>query len=220
MYYYLYKIVDTKYNAEYIGAHQTLDLNDGYMGSGLIIQNIIKKHGINRLQKEILSFFNSKEELYAAEKEIVNEEYINRKDTYNKMIGGISGPNQTGKKHYTNGTKNRLLNDYDDIPEGYYLGCTTNYLVENKQKAGRKASLNTLFINNGIDNKRINKNLPIPEGWNKGRIINYTMDYSVISASNRNSFWVTNGLKNKKIKHGENIPKGFKRGKTQKVKNN
>ena len=36
--------------------------------------------------------------MYNAEKKVVTEEYINGDNTYNKMVGGIGGPDQTNKK--------------------------------------------------------------------------------------------------------------------------
>lgn len=66
------------------------------MGSGQALRLAFKKYGINNFKKEILEYFNSEEELYAREKEIVNEDFIKRSDTYNVIKGG------TGQWSYVN----------------------------------------------------------------------------------------------------------------------
>lgn len=58
------------------------------MGSGLLIKRAIEKQGIENFEKEILFIFDSKEEAEFKEAEIVNEEFVQRNDTYNIAIGG------------------------------------------------------------------------------------------------------------------------------------
>ena len=87
-YYLVYKITNTLNNCIYIGVHATNKLEDGYMGSGTLIRKAIKESRKENFKKEILFFCNSKEEMFAKEKEIVNLEFIKREDTYNKVLGG------------------------------------------------------------------------------------------------------------------------------------
>ncbi len=61
------------------------------MGSGRALENAIKKHGIKNFKRCILQSFKEKDEAYKREREIVNEEFINREDTYNMKVGGIGG---------------------------------------------------------------------------------------------------------------------------------
>ena len=87
--YYLYQIKNKINNKIYIGVHQTDDINDGYMGSGTEIRKAIKKYGKDNFEKEILEYFDNEDDMYAREMEIVTEEFIARKDTYNVSLGGI-----------------------------------------------------------------------------------------------------------------------------------
>lgn len=75
----------------YIGKHQTENLDDGYMGSGLRIQRAIKKYGVENFEKTILFECQSFEEMNAKEAEIVNEDFIARDDVYNIKLGGEGG---------------------------------------------------------------------------------------------------------------------------------
>lgn len=73
----------------YIGLHATKNLNDGYLGSGVFLKKAIKKYGKDNFTKEILFIFNNKKDMITKEKEIVNEGFIKRKDTYNMTKGGF-----------------------------------------------------------------------------------------------------------------------------------
>ena len=61
------------------------------MGSGKYIVRAIKKYGVENFKKEILFECASQEELNSKERELVNEDFVNRKDTYNLVMGGIQG---------------------------------------------------------------------------------------------------------------------------------
>lgn len=100
MYYLIYKITNNINGKIYIGKHKTKDKNDNYMGSGKYIQNAIRKYGKENFTKEILYELDSEEEMNAKEAEIVNEDFLSRKDTYNLAIGGKGGDFVAANKKY------------------------------------------------------------------------------------------------------------------------
>lgn len=87
-FYYVYQITNKINGSIYVGIHATDNINDGYMGSGLLIRRAIKKYGIENFVKIILFEGNSYQELLDKETEIVTTEFINREDTYNLREGG------------------------------------------------------------------------------------------------------------------------------------
>ena len=90
-YYLIYKITNQINNKIYIGAHETNDKNDSYMGSGAYLKRAQKKYGLNSFKKEILFECKSSDEMYQKEAEIVDEEFVARLDTYNLKVGGDGG---------------------------------------------------------------------------------------------------------------------------------
>jgi group I intron endonuclease len=91
MHYYIYKITNTINGKIYIGVHKTKNINDGYMGSGKILKRAIEKYGIDNFTKEILEYFENSQEMHDREKELVNDEFLLREDTYNVRRGGNGG---------------------------------------------------------------------------------------------------------------------------------
>ena len=87
-YYIVYKITNKINDKIYIGCHITSNVNDKYFGSGTNIKNAIKKYGKENFDKIIIHNCNSKEDMLNKERELVNEEFINRNDTYNIILGG------------------------------------------------------------------------------------------------------------------------------------
>ena len=89
--YLIYQIRNKLNGMIYIGQHQTENIDDGYMGSGIRIIRAIKKYGVENFEKTILFDCSSIEEMNAKEAEIVNEDFIARDDVYNIIEGGENG---------------------------------------------------------------------------------------------------------------------------------
>jgi len=102
----LYMTVNTVNHKIYIGVHitETPYEFDNYWGDGITgtnsywfkhpkypFQRACKKYGLDAFRRYTLQVFDDYEEALKAEKEIVNEEFINRVDTYNVALGGGSG---------------------------------------------------------------------------------------------------------------------------------
>ena len=103
--YIVYKTKNKINGKIYVGVHKTTTSKfDGYIGCGIninitkIIQNpqtpfhfAINKYGYKNFYRETIFEFNTAKEAYEKEHEIVNCDFINRKDTYNAKIGGKGG---------------------------------------------------------------------------------------------------------------------------------
>jgi group I intron endonuclease len=96
MYYTIYKTTNQINGTIYVGYHSTEDLADSYLGSGKILNQAIEKNGVENFVKEILYVFPSREEALQKEREIVNEEFVQREDTYNVKLGGEGGWDHIG----------------------------------------------------------------------------------------------------------------------------
>lgn len=100
-YNYVY-ITTNKINGKfYIGKHSTDNLNDNYLGSGIMLNNAIKKYGKENFKQRILCFCDSEEEAFEVEKYLVTEYIVSREDCYNLHIGGDGGKmsEEINRKH-------------------------------------------------------------------------------------------------------------------------
>jgi hypothetical protein len=95
MYYTIYKITNIMNNKIYIGRHKTMDLDDGYMGSGTRICAAIKKYGVDNFLKEIILQCDNYNDMILRESEMVNSEFVKCDSNYNVIPGG-DGFNTTG----------------------------------------------------------------------------------------------------------------------------
>ena len=91
MNYIIYKTTNTISKKYYIGCHQTVNLDDGYLGSGKYLKRAIKKYGIKNFTFQILHILPTKEEMFQLERELVNEELVKDPLSYNLKIGGSGG---------------------------------------------------------------------------------------------------------------------------------
>jgi hypothetical protein len=107
MKYTIYKTTNLLNQKIYIGKHQTENVNDGYLGSGIFLERAIKKYGKENFRKEILFIFENENDMNLKEKELVTEDFIKCNSNYNSAIGGEGGSLFKGKKH-SEETKRKL----------------------------------------------------------------------------------------------------------------
>lgn len=91
MFYIIYKITNLINEKFYIGAHATENINDSYMGSGRNLKLAYKKYGVNNFKKDIMFVFDNEFEMWNKEEELVTEELVKSKRTYNLKKGGKGG---------------------------------------------------------------------------------------------------------------------------------
>jgi group I intron endonuclease len=87
----IYQTTNIVNNKIYIGVHSTNDLDDGYIGSGTTFSYAVKKHGKENFFREVLYFFDTRQQAEDKEAELVTESFIARQDNYNIKTGGASG---------------------------------------------------------------------------------------------------------------------------------
>lgn len=90
-YHILYKTTCTVTGNFYMGVHSTTDLEDGYLGSGYRLSRSIKKYGRENHIREILEFFETRENLIKREREVVNEDLLENEKCMNLAKGGEGG---------------------------------------------------------------------------------------------------------------------------------
>lgn len=90
MVYFIYKTTNLINHKTYIGIHQTENIDDGYIGSGLHFLRAVKNYGKENFKREILEFCSSYDELLEKERIYVNEDWVKDKNNYNLKTGGQS----------------------------------------------------------------------------------------------------------------------------------
>jgi hypothetical protein len=91
--YFIYQTTNLINGKFYIGKRTTSKVDDGYLGSGKLIQNAIKKYGKQNFKREIICYCESYKELNEMEFYVVTQEFleIHGKNCYNLRPGGDGG---------------------------------------------------------------------------------------------------------------------------------
>ena len=78
---------------QYVGMHSTDNVDDGYLGSGTVLLNAIKKHGKENFKREILKVCETVEEAFANEMVFIGQYDTVRPNGYNiSPTGGFNIP--------------------------------------------------------------------------------------------------------------------------------
>lgn len=201
MLYTIYQVTHLESGKTYIGKHQTLDLNDGYMGSGKYIRRAINRYGLDGFDKTILHVFDNEAEMNAKEAELVTKEFCLREDTYNLCPGGQGGWGYINSIEIDRTERNRkggkssgskLSSEHmrkigsKQPKEAKEIACRNGGLVAMKGKKHRQDTIEkmsmaqigklnsqygSMWVTNGSDNKKISRNNFIESGWYPGRTL-------------------------------------------------
>lgn len=103
--YNIYKTVNLVNGKFYWGVHDSIDENDGYFGSGVVLQKAIKKHGKENFRRKTMVIYETADAAYFDEGLIVNQAMVCDSLCYNLRPGGkgahVAGKNNPmfGKTH-------------------------------------------------------------------------------------------------------------------------
>ena len=236
MKHYIYKTTNLINGKTYIGKHSSQNIEtDNYLGSGKILKKAIKKYGRQNFKKQVLHVFSIEEQAYLKQKDIVDQQFLSRKDTYNITLGGRGSwffkRGMSAARLVQTGQIIQVTVDDSKWKTGQIEGVTHNMATarlvqtgqiiqvtvdDSKWKTGQLEGClkGTIFITNGKQERMIKKEIPIPQGWEKGKIPG-------CQDGQKNpmygKIWITNGSQNRAINRNALIPQGWKRGKTQKL---
>ena len=194
-YHIIYKTTNIINNKIYIGYHGTNEIEDGYLGSGYDLKQAFKKYGKSNFQREVLFIFDNPIEAYKKEREIVDEAFVARKDTYNLTVGGL----RDGQKRLaSHGDYKKIVN-------------TSNGLVYPNLTEAKKA-LNTNYIVRECGNPNSIVEFEDPKEQKKAELVyqNFLKNKEVLAESCSKRFKGVPLSEERKKKHSES-QKGKKR---------
>lgn len=91
-YYIVYRTRNLVNGCYYIGAHETNNLADGYLGSGKRLKRAIRKYGAHNFRRSILARCRSRRAMYALERRLIAA-VLGDPLCYNIAPGGAGGFN-------------------------------------------------------------------------------------------------------------------------------
>lgn len=89
----VYKITNLTNKMYYIGKHSTTTPYDmkSYWGSSEYLDNARKKYGEENFKREVLFVFDTEDEAFQKEAELMSDDLVNSKEVYNLRKGGKGG---------------------------------------------------------------------------------------------------------------------------------
>lgn len=198
MYYLIYKTTNLVNGKFYIGAHETSNLEDGYLGSGKILLRATKKYGLENFHREILQVCIDREHMFKVESELVNESMIDDKNCYNIKLGGFGG-----WSHWNNGSEQH---------------------IEVCRKSGNKNIPRLLKLSKSERMRKLRSDRNAKENLNNSYALGYKHTDETkhkISQKQLNTRWVCNETEVKKISgdlYEDYVARGYQRGKRFKKK--
>lgn len=169
-FHFCYRTTNTLNGRTYIGKRTTDKIDDGYLGSGILIGHAIRKYGRENFTREIIEFYDSSEDAFLAEVKHISAARESGEMLYNITSGGTGtklgqnkakghagkdnfwyGKSRSGElgpmygKHHTNETRVRL----SEIAKSQYASGRVNPMKgrpkTEKQKSAIKAANSRSF---------------------------------------------------------------------------
>jgi group I intron endonuclease len=215
MYYTVYKTTNKINGKIYIGSHKTKRLDDDYLGSGKYLKYAIEKYGADNFVKEVLFVFDTPEEMYAKEAELVTEDFIAEYNTYNLKVGGFGGFDYL----------NRWVNNPSHSPEHMRRMNEVGREARTQSRIERFSDPEYKIMWGKMSSRNQTQQYiqgRVPGMLNKKHTEETKRKISVANSErqsgSRNSqfgtMWITDGVINKKISKDSDIPLGWTRGRS------
>lgn len=210
VYYTVYEVTNKVNGKIYVGYHQTNDLEDGYLGSGKLIQRAVAKHGPAAFSKRYLGIFDNRDAAENLEAEIVNREFTgkvkeieHRKKISDKLKGRSRPYNQILNKDSEKIRKTAEKNTGSKRTEESRLKMSLARKALIDRGGGDLVGTGWIYANDPLTGviKRFKSKDEIPDGWLHGNP----------RISSKGTVMYNNGLVVKKFKPGEQ-PEGWVKG--------
>lgn len=240
MYGYIYKITNLINGKIYIGQHKydKSELDNSYIASGLVINESIKKYGLENFKRELIDTADTLEELNQKEKYYIKVFNSIAPNGYNLTEGGdgvVSPSEEVRNKMAAKklGTKQSEETKQKRIKKLKQIEHTKEWVSKISQarkgqgipelciiKSAERLS-GTSWYNNGIEeNRYLEKD--VPEGWVKGRLNGYhptTLGYKHSKETKQKShdkmvkkIWFNNGIEEIRLDIDSPVPEGYIKG--------
>ncbi len=230
--YTVYKTTNSVNGKYYIGVHKTTDINDSYLGSGTYIKNAIAKYGVSCFIKEVLAVFDTQQEAWDKETQIIEQCRADRLCTNIRKggSGGFDYINNSGlawskTEEGRNSSRNQIIRlnkvasphllelrrSRQKVASAAWVGKKHTEQAKDKVRQAMLTKSNTFKGRRWMYNTtlRISKAVEAPlveshlsQGWVFGR-------NRIIKR--RGKMWVNDGNFNKMLDEGE-VPVGWVRG--------
>jgi len=217
-YNYFYKITNVANGHFYYGVHSTDNLNDNYMGSGVRLHLAYKKYGIENFKKEIIKFFDTVDEAYQCEAEVVNEYLVRDPNCYNLQEGGGFHTNNLVTVKDKNGNCFDVFTDDPRYLSGELVGVTKEKFTA-KDKNG-----NFYHINKNDERFKTGELVGVAKGYARykdkddnviycstdddrvktGELINFFVDKVIVKDKHNNCYAVS--ITDERYISGELVP--------------
>lgn len=202
--YIVYCTTCTANNKIYVGVHRTNpDVFDGYIGNGVFInqpstyekdhtkfKHAVKKYGVNSFIRDTIQVFDNESDAYDLEFQIVNKDFLQRKDVYNMCLGGKLGlPEQQSIKLYQYSESGKFIKEFISINEAAQSINrnlkTLQTAIKNKTKCGNYFWSTQKYSNldlSTMHDYKDSREIPIYQYDNQG---NYECSYQSINSASR-----------------------------------
>ena len=144
MSYIIYKTTNTTNGKYYVGVHN--DTKGWYLGSGKALLSAIKEHGRENFVRETLEVFDTEEEAYLREAQIVDNTFVADRNTYNIGKGGKGGPGQSKSEEHKQKIREANLGKKTTGSSNAGRKVATKNIVELCEQHGKRKAAEILGI--------------------------------------------------------------------------
>jgi hypothetical protein len=208
MTYTVYKTVNKVNGKFYLGVHKTSDPNDEYLGSGTYIERAVPKYGRENFRKDILFLYDTQEEAWVKENELVE---LHRKDPLcmNLRKGGSGGfdyINATGLSQIGRPKGIQTIQDLAKKNPEKWHSTWSAAGKKGSQHPVAMAAIRAVGPRQFLGRKHKSSSKQLMSQKAKDRITHFNPMAGM--------FWITDGTLNKPVRTVEDIPDGWIRGRS------